>query len=137
MGLARTFQNIALFRGMTVLDNVKLGAHTGLTSGLLDACVYLGKARREEAALREQIEREARLKDASRALEHSATHDPLTGLANRAAVVGHAGPKRPKQSSLICNAKIYFAAPVHGGGEILFTPQRTRGLRRSDRRSRA
>ncbi len=36
----------------------------------------------------EQIEREARLKDASQALEHSAMHDPLTGLANRTAVVG-------------------------------------------------
>ncbi len=35
----------------------------------------------------EQIEREARLKDASRALEHSASHDPLTGLANRSAVL--------------------------------------------------
>ncbi len=58
MGIARTFQNIALFRGMTVLDNIKLGAHTGLQAGLLDACVYLGKAKREEAALREQIEQE-------------------------------------------------------------------------------
>ena len=58
MGIARTFQNIALFRGMTVLDNVKLGAHTGLRSGVFDACLYVGRARREEAALREQIERE-------------------------------------------------------------------------------
>jgi len=58
MGIARTFQNVALFRGMTVLDNVKLGAHTGLRSGLLDACLYLGRAKREEAALREQIEGE-------------------------------------------------------------------------------
>lgn len=38
----------------------------------------------------EQIEREARLNDASRALEHSASHDPLTGLANRAAVLSFA-----------------------------------------------
>ena len=56
MGIARTFQNIALFRGMSVLENIKLGAHTGLKAGLLDACVYLGRAKREEAVLREQIE---------------------------------------------------------------------------------
>src|SRR6267143_1734121 len=34
--IARTFQNIALFKGMTVLDNVKIGRHIHLRSGLLD-----------------------------------------------------------------------------------------------------
>ncbi|MCC5859104.1 MAG: ABC transporter ATP-binding protein [Ectothiorhodospiraceae bacterium] len=58
LGLGRTFQNIALFRGMTVLDNVKLGAHVRMRTGLLSAFWYLGKARREEAEIREQIERE-------------------------------------------------------------------------------
>ena len=47
LGLARTFQNIALFRGMTVLDNIKLGAHVHMKSGLLSALVYFGPARRE------------------------------------------------------------------------------------------
>ena len=42
---------------MTVLDNIKLGRHAQLTTGLLDALVYFGKARREEMALREEIER--------------------------------------------------------------------------------
>ncbi|MDJ1159908.1 ABC transporter ATP-binding protein [Chelatococcus sp. SYSU_G07232] len=56
LGLARTFQNIALFRGMTVLDNIKLGRHAHMQTGLLDALVYRGRARREELALRAEIE---------------------------------------------------------------------------------
>ena len=56
LGLGRSFQNIALFRGMTVLDNIKLGRHTHLKTNVLDALFYLGRARREEAALRADIE---------------------------------------------------------------------------------
>jgi len=56
LGLARTFQNIALFRGMTVLDNIKLGRHCHLHSGVLDALFYYGRARREEIRLRADIE---------------------------------------------------------------------------------
>ncbi|AEE66496.1 high-affinity branched-chain amino acid transporter ATP-binding protein [Bordetella pertussis] len=56
LGLARSFQNIALFRGMTVLDNIKLGRHAHLRSNVLDALLYLGRARREEVALRADIE---------------------------------------------------------------------------------
>lgn len=58
LGLARTFQNIALFRGMTVLDNIKLGRHAHLSSNVLDALFYFGRARREELQLREEIERD-------------------------------------------------------------------------------
>ncbi len=56
LGLARSFQNIALFRGMTVLDNIKLGRHCHLKTGPLGALFYSPAARREEAALREEIE---------------------------------------------------------------------------------
>ncbi|KQP49654.1 ABC transporter ATP-binding protein [Pseudorhodoferax sp. Leaf274] len=56
MGLARSFQNIALFRGMTVLDNIKLGRHAHLKTHVLDALFYLGRARREEAELRRDVE---------------------------------------------------------------------------------
>src|SRR5690606_20332563 len=42
LGLARSFQNIALFRGMTVLDNIKLGRHCHLRTNVLDALVYFG-----------------------------------------------------------------------------------------------
>ena len=56
LGMARTFQNIALFRGLTVLDNIKLGAHHALSSGVFASAWYLGRAAREEAKLREEIE---------------------------------------------------------------------------------
>ncbi len=58
LGLARTFQNVALFRGMTVLDNIKLGGHGRLSSGPLAAMCYFGGARAEEMRLRREIERE-------------------------------------------------------------------------------
>ncbi len=58
LGLARTFQNIALFRGMTVLDNIKLGAHVHLKTGLLSSLLYVGPAHCEEMALREEVERD-------------------------------------------------------------------------------
>jgi branched-chain amino acid transport system ATP-binding protein len=56
LGLARSFQNIALFRGMTVLDNIKLGRHAHLKTNVLDALLYVGRARREEAELRRDVE---------------------------------------------------------------------------------
>ena len=56
LGLGRSFQNIALFRGMTVLDNIKLGRHAHLKTNVLDALFYIGRARREEAELRADIE---------------------------------------------------------------------------------
>jgi branched-chain amino acid transport system ATP-binding protein len=56
--IARTFQNIALFKGMSVLDNVKIGRHIRLRSGVLACGLYYGKAAREELAHREVIERE-------------------------------------------------------------------------------
>jgi branched-chain amino acid transport system ATP-binding protein len=56
IGLARTFQNIALFRGMTVLDNIKLGRHAHMKTNVFDALWYFGRARREELALRQEVE---------------------------------------------------------------------------------
>ncbi|MDA7416109.1 ABC transporter ATP-binding protein [Xenophilus arseniciresistens] len=56
LGLARSFQNIALFRGMTVLDNIKLGRHAHLKTNVFEALLYVGRARREEARLRRAVE---------------------------------------------------------------------------------
>ena len=56
LGIARTFQNIALFRGMNVLDNIKLGCHTRLNSSIWAALLYFGTAKKEELALRLDLE---------------------------------------------------------------------------------
>jgi branched-chain amino acid transport system ATP-binding protein len=58
LGIARTFQNVELFAHMTVLDNIKLGAHVHLGSGFFSGGIYLGKSRNEELALRKYIEEE-------------------------------------------------------------------------------
>ena len=56
LGLARSFQNIALFRGMTVIENIKLGRHSHLQSNLFECLFYFGQAPREEKALSAEIE---------------------------------------------------------------------------------
>ena len=58
LGIARTFQNVELFAHMSVLDNIKLGAHVHLRSGFLAGGLYYGKSRREEMRLRKRIEEE-------------------------------------------------------------------------------
>jgi branched-chain amino acid transport system ATP-binding protein len=55
-GVARTFQNIALFRGMTVLDNLMLGRHVHMKSGVLSAFAYWGLAQKEEVRHRKRVE---------------------------------------------------------------------------------
>ncbi|HEX6775230.1 MAG TPA: ABC transporter ATP-binding protein [Methylomirabilota bacterium] len=56
LGVARTFQNIALFRGMTVLDNLMLGRHVRMKSGVLSSFVYWGMAQKEEVDHRRRVE---------------------------------------------------------------------------------
>ena len=56
LGIARTFQNIALFSGLTVLDNLMLGRHVLMKAGVFASVVYWGKAQREEIAHREACE---------------------------------------------------------------------------------
>ncbi len=54
--VARTFQNIALFRGMTVVDNLMLGRHVHMRNGVFRSLVYWGPGRREEVAHRKVVE---------------------------------------------------------------------------------
>lgn len=58
LGVGRTFQNIELFRGMTVLDNIKLGRNVHYRTGVLAALAYWGRARDEDLRQRAWIERE-------------------------------------------------------------------------------
>ncbi len=57
MGVARTFQNIALFEGMSVLDNVMTGRLTHMNAGIAAQALWWGKARDEEIANREVVEK--------------------------------------------------------------------------------
>ncbi|MBT0957966.1 ABC transporter ATP-binding protein [Alphaproteobacteria bacterium KMM 3653] len=56
-GIARTFQNIALFEGMSVLDNIMTGRLTHMKSGLFSQALWYGKAAREEHENREVVEK--------------------------------------------------------------------------------
>jgi branched-chain amino acid transport system ATP-binding protein len=56
LGIARSFQNIELFRHMSVLDNLMLGRHIHMKSGVLSGGIYWGAAQKEEIAHREYVE---------------------------------------------------------------------------------
>lgn len=56
MGVARTFQNLALFKGMSVLDNIMSGRNLKIRSNILLQALYLGPAQREEIRHREFVE---------------------------------------------------------------------------------
>jgi branched-chain amino acid transport system ATP-binding protein len=56
-GIARTFQNIALFDGMTVLDNIMTGRLSHMKAGMAAQAIWKGKAEREENENREKVER--------------------------------------------------------------------------------
>jgi branched-chain amino acid transport system ATP-binding protein len=55
-GVARSFQNIELFKHMTVLENLMLGRHVHLTSSVFDGAIFWGRAQKEEIQHRAYIE---------------------------------------------------------------------------------
>ncbi len=56
MGIARTFQSLALFKGMSVIDNIMTGRNLHIKSNLLLQALRIGPAEREEVAQREFVE---------------------------------------------------------------------------------
>jgi branched-chain amino acid transport system ATP-binding protein len=56
LGVARTFQNVALFKGMTVLDNLMLGRHVHMKSRTWRCGLFWGLAQREEIEQRKVVE---------------------------------------------------------------------------------
>lgn len=57
VGIARTFQNVALFAGMSVVENILLGRNMLMKSGVLKCALFWGPARREEVEHRREAEK--------------------------------------------------------------------------------
>ena len=55
-GIARTFQSLALFKGMSVLDNIMTGRNLRMKTGVLLQAVHFGPAKKEELRHREHVE---------------------------------------------------------------------------------
>jgi branched-chain amino acid transport system ATP-binding protein len=55
-GITRTFQFVELFRHLTVLDNLLLGCHVHMRSGVVAGALFWGRSRREQVAARERVE---------------------------------------------------------------------------------
>jgi branched-chain amino acid transport system ATP-binding protein len=56
LGVARTFQNIALYTGLSTLDNLMAARHIHMRAGLVQSLLYWGAARREDIAHRQVVE---------------------------------------------------------------------------------
>ncbi len=56
MGIGRTFQNLALFKHGTVVENILVGRHVHMKTSVLESALFLGRPRREEIAARQRIE---------------------------------------------------------------------------------
>jgi len=82
LGVARTFQNIELFRHLTVLENLMLGRHTRMSLALVPALLWLGPARRQEIAQRALVEEVIDLL-ALQAVRHQPVSTLAYGFAKR------------------------------------------------------
>ena len=93
LGIARSFQNIELFRHMTVLDNLMAGAHIHMRSSLWSSLVYWGAAQAENIAERRHVEDIIDLLEIE-AIRHNTVGSLSYGLQKRAEM-GRALAMRP------------------------------------------
>jgi branched-chain amino acid transport system ATP-binding protein len=110
LGIAIAFQAVRLFRGMTVLENVMVGAHASTANGFAEAALRLGRHRREEAEIRSRAEA---------ALERVG----LSAFAGRAAESLPLGQQRAVQ----------VARALCGGPKVLLLDEPASGLRAGER----
>ena len=93
-GLGRTFQNLALWRHMTVMEHIKMAHYSQITYGLLDAFFNTGKCRRQEAKVSENAHRLMELFDIAQYADHLVTNLPYG--AQRRVEMARAMATRPK-----------------------------------------
>lgn len=93
LGIARSFQNIELFRRMTVLDNLLAGAHIHMRSNLLSSLIYWGAAQKEHIKHRRYVEDIIDLLEIE-AIRHNTVGSLSYGLQKRAEM-GRALAMRP------------------------------------------
>ena len=94
LGIGRTFQNLALFRSMTVRDNILVGAHPAGRAGFLDSALALPRVRREEVAAAARLAEIIDLLDLGAVADQPVTALPF-GTAKRVEIA-RALVNRPK-----------------------------------------
>ena len=94
LGIGRTFQNLALFRHGTVVDNLLVGMHAHLQSGVFGGAFWFGRTAREEIAARAEVERIVEFLEIEQIRNHQVATLPY-GLQKRVEL-GRALATRPK-----------------------------------------
>ena len=94
LGIGRTFQNLALFRHGTVVDNLLVGMHTHLQSGVFGGAFWFGRTAREEIDARAEVERIVEFLEIEQIRNHQVATLPY-GLQKRVEL-GRALATRPK-----------------------------------------
>jgi branched-chain amino acid transport system ATP-binding protein len=126
LGICRTFQNLALFRRMSVIDNIRVGGHTRARSDFVSDALRLPWVRREEASLNDTV---AELIDALdlRAEAHRIVADLPTGTQKRVELA-RALAAKPKLLLLDEPASGLNHGEVAGLGDLIRSIRDKRGV---------